>query len=59
MTDPAPSSPPEWIARILERWVPPEDYDDRLSAVVDEYAADRRHTEREATRPTRTPRRAA
>lgn len=32
---------PEWIAEILACWVPPQDYDARLSAVVDGYLADR------------------
>ena len=40
MTD-ADSQPlPDWIGEILDRWIPPEDYDARLSAVVDGYIAD-------------------
>ncbi|GHJ30443.1 hypothetical protein TPA0910_48760 [Streptomyces hygroscopicus subsp. sporocinereus] len=40
VTDANPQEPPEWIAEILARWVPPPDYDARLSAVVDGYLAD-------------------
>lgn len=32
---------PDWISEVLDRWVPPEDYDARLSAIVDGYASDR------------------
>ncbi|MEU4850039.1 hypothetical protein [Streptomyces gilvosporeus] len=40
MTGAQPAPPPDWVADILARWVPPEDYDARMSAVVDGYLAD-------------------
>lgn len=40
MTDAQPAPLPEWIAEILALWVPPDDYDARLSAVADGYLAD-------------------
>lgn len=50
MTDANADPLPEWIAEILDRWVPPDDYDARLSAVVVGYLADRT---REITPPAR------
>ncbi|GGR22497.1 hypothetical protein GCM10010219_28900 [Streptomyces netropsis] len=50
MTDPSAQSPPEWISEILDRWVPPDDYDIRLNAVVDGYLA---HQARAITPPDR------
>ncbi|WP_328822938.1 hypothetical protein [Streptomyces tendae] len=32
---------PEWISEILCRWVPPKDFDTRMTAVIDSYLADR------------------
>lgn len=40
MTDAQPCPLPDWIAQILARWVPPDDYDARMSAVVDGYLAE-------------------
>lgn len=37
--EPSPTLP-NWIAEILDRWVPPKDYDARLSAIVDGYITD-------------------
>lgn len=47
-------TPPEWIAEVLARWVPPADYDARLSAVVDGYLADQSNKITPGHRPART-----
>ncbi|MFF8900515.1 hypothetical protein ACF082_23940 [Streptomyces lydicus] len=39
MTDAQAGPLSDWIADILARWVPPEDYDVRMAAVVDGYLA--------------------
>ncbi|GAA5213231.1 hypothetical protein GCM10023323_53310 [Streptomyces thinghirensis] len=32
---------PDWLSEILCRWVPPKDFDPRMTAVIDSYLADR------------------
>ncbi|MFD7981932.1 replication initiator [Kitasatospora indigofera] len=41
MTLPGSSAVADWIAEILSKWVPPEDYDAQLSGVVAGYVSDR------------------
>lgn len=55
MTDADAHPLPEWITEVLDRWVPPEDYDARLSAVVDGYLADRGLEVTPLMRPARRP----
>lgn len=40
LTEPGEGASAVWIAEILDQWVPPEDYDERMAAVVDGYLAD-------------------
>lgn len=44
MTEPGEGASAAWIAEILDQWVPPEDYDERMAAVVDGYMAEQRAT---------------
>lgn len=44
MTERQGQSVPEWIAEIISRWVPPEDYDAQLSGVVAGYVTELRRT---------------
>lgn len=34
---------PEWITEVLDRWVPPDDYDVRMQALVSSYIAEEEH----------------
>lgn len=52
-------SVPAWIADVLSRWVPPPDYDERLAAVVDGYAAEQSGTRTASTAPAPAPPRPA